>query len=298
MKEEIGFVGLGNMGAPMAQRMQAAGFPLVVYDTNVDATEILSRNGAVVASSLQEMSEKVRTIFLSLPTPDVVKRVAQDLRGNALVRVVDLSTTGPEAARKMAKDFAERDVNWLDSPVSGGVSGAVAGTISVMFSGQRKDFDELLPALESIGKPFYIGDTAGLAQTMKLVNNMLSATAMAATAEALCMGAKCGIDPGVMLDVINVSSGRNTATMDKFPNRVMTGTFDSGFATGLMCKDARLFVQTAGEIGFDVPACAAVLTQWETAVEKLGGDSDFCRIAELAEQRAGITLRAKETEKV
>jgi 3-hydroxyisobutyrate dehydrogenase-like beta-hydroxyacid dehydrogenase len=294
MKEEIGFVGLGNMGAPMAKRMLAAGFPLVVFDSNPAAIKEFTRNGAAAVNSVQEMSERVQTIFLSLPTPDVVKRVAEDLSGQALVRVVDLSTTGPEASRQLAQDFAKRDVRWLDSPVSGGVSGAVAGTISVMFSGQSEDFNDLRPALESIGKPFYIGGSAGLAQMMKLVNNILSATAMAATAEALAMGAKSGIDAEVMLDVINVSSGRNTATMDKFPNRVLTGSFDTGFSTGLMCKDARLFVQTAKESGFDVPACAAMLTQWEAAVEKLGGDSDFSRIAELAEQRAGVTLRAKE----
>lgn len=296
MQEELGFVGLGNMGAPMAARMQAAGLSLVVHDTNAAATQRFVDNGATAVDSLRELADRVGTIFLSLPTPDVVRRVAQGLEGRALVRVVDLSTTGPEASRAIAADLAGRNVRWLDSPVSGGVSGAVAGTISVMFSGPRQDFNDLRAPFEAIGKPFYIGDSAGLAQTMKLVNNMLSATAMAVTAEALSMGVRSGLDPKVMLDVINVSSGRNTATMDKYPNRVLTGSFDAGFTTGLMSKDVRLFVETAKTLGLDVAACSAVLAEWDRALEELGPDSDFCRIAELAESRAGVSLRAKERE--
>lgn len=291
MTPSIGFIGLGNMGGPMVRRLLAAGFDVVVHDTNPAAVAAAEAGGARPAATPAELAGQVATVFLSLPTPAIVATVARALRGAALRRVVDLSTTGPQMARDLASDLGARGVRWLDSPVSGGVGGAVAGTLAVMFSGPGADFAELEPALTAMGKPFYIGAEPGLAQTMKLVNNCLSAGAMALSSEAVVMGAKAGIDPRVIVEVINAGSGRNTATMQKFPQSILPGTFDYGFATGLMHKDVALFMRTAEELGLDLPGCRAVLAAWDEALAALGPESDFTRIVTLAEAKAGVEAR-------
>lgn len=291
MHRTIGFVGVGNMGKPMAERLVAAGFDLVVYDTNADAVAALVAKGARRAASTADLADQVETVFLSLPTPPIVETVAKGLQGKALRRVVDLSTTGPQKSRDLSAELGARNVRWLDSPVSGGVGGAVAGTLAVMFSGPQADYDDLQDALKALGKPFYIGAEPGLAQTMKLVNNCLSAAAMTLSSEAVVMGVKAGIDARTVVDVINASSGRNTATMQKFPQSILNGNFDYGFHTGLMQKDVALFVRTAEEMGLDLPGCRSVLTAWDEALAKLGAGSDFTRIVTITEERAGVQAR-------
>jgi len=291
MHRTIGFVGVGNMGKPMAERLVAAGFDLVVYDTNADAVAALVAKGARRAASTADLADQVETVFLSLPTPPIVETVAKGLQGKALRRVVDLSTTGPQKSRDLSAELGARNVRWLDSPVSGGVGGAVAGTLAVMFSGPREDFDDLQDMLKALGKPFYIGAEPGLAQTMKLVNNCLSAAAMTLSSEAVVMGVKAGIDARTVVEVINAGSGRNTATMQKFPQSILNGAFDYGFHTGLMQKDVALFVRTAEELGLDLPGCRSVLAAWDEALEKLGAGSDFTRIVTLTEERAGVQAR-------
>jgi 3-hydroxyisobutyrate dehydrogenase-like beta-hydroxyacid dehydrogenase len=204
---------------------------------------------------------------------------------------VDLSTTGPKTAAGIARALADNGIRWIDSPVSGGVGGARAGTLAVMFSGPKADFEDLQPALEVIGKPFYIGADAGLAQTMKLVNNMLSAAAMALSSEAIAMGAKAGLRPSVMVDVINAGSGRNTATMQKFPQSILPRSFDYGFSTGLMFKDVDLFRAEAEAMGLDLKACKVVCEIWQEALDSFGANADFTHVVELAERAAGVKIR-------
>ncbi|MFC6486510.1 NAD(P)-dependent oxidoreductase [Nitratireductor sp. GCM10026969] len=300
MSETFGFIGLGNMGAPMAQNILRAGFPLVVHDARESAVESFVKQGAGSAASPSELASTVETIFLSLPTPPIVEAVALGENGIAsgskVKRVVDLSTTGPYMAASLAERLKERGVRWIDSPISGGVAGAKAGSVAVMFSGQREDFTDLTSVLEAIGKPFYVSDKPGLAQTMKLVNNMLSAAAMVLSSEAIVMGAKAGLDPKIMVDVINAGSGRNTATMQKFPNSILPRTFDYGFATGLMHKDVQLFMQEAERMGLSLEACRTVLDAWQKAVDTLGPDSDFTRIVTLEEKKYGVEIRGRSAE--
>lgn len=297
MSETLGFIGLGNMGAPMAGRLIDAGHSLVVHDVRSSAVESFVERGAERASSPAELASRVETILLSLPTPPVVEAVARGdnglASGDKVKRIVDLSTTGPQVAESIGATFKERGVRWLDCPVSGGVGGAKAGTVAVMFSGPRADYDDLLPALQVIGKPFYIGDKPGLAQMMKLVNNCLSAAAMALSSEAVVAGAKAGIPPKVMIDVINAGSGRNTATSQKFPQSILPGTFDYGFATGLMHKDVKLFIEEAKRMGLSLEGCQVVFDIWQRTLDKLGPDSDFTRIVTLMEEEAGVEVRAE-----
>ncbi|HEX7072425.1 MAG TPA: NAD(P)-dependent oxidoreductase [Hyphomicrobiaceae bacterium] len=295
MSETFGFIGLGNMGRPMAGRLIDAGHSLVVHDVRESAVVDFVGRGAKKANSPAELASMVETIFLSLPTPPVVEAVAVGenglMSGEKVRRVVDLSTTGPQTAESISEKFQSRNIRWLDCPVSGGVGGAKAGTVAVMFSGPSADYEDLLPVLKVIGKPFYIGDKPGLAQMMKLVNNCLSAAAMALSSEAVVMGAKAGIPAKVMIDVINAGSGRNTATLQKFPQSILPGTFDYGFATGLMHKDVSLFMQEARRMGLSLEGCQVVFDIWQKALDKLGPDSDFTRIVTLMEEQAGVEVR-------
>jgi 3-hydroxyisobutyrate dehydrogenase-like beta-hydroxyacid dehydrogenase len=291
---DIGFIGLGNMGAPMARRLIEGGHRLVVYDTRNDAVAPLVALGAEVASSPADVADRVETVMASLPTPAIVTKVATGeggvIHGKRVRRFVDLSTTGSRVAIENAAALATKNIVQLDSPVSGGVAGAVKGTLAVMVSGQAADIDIVKDALAVFGKVFVIGNKAGMAQTMKLANNFLSAAALAATSEAVVMGVKAGLDPAVMVDVINAGSGRNTASTDKFPKSILPRSFDAGFATALMLKDVRLALEESKALGVPNDVMSAVAQLWETANSEIGGDKDFTTIIQPVERRAGVTV--------
>jgi 3-hydroxyisobutyrate dehydrogenase-like beta-hydroxyacid dehydrogenase len=186
--------------------------------------------------------------------------------------------------------LAKRNIVQLDSPVSGGVGGAEKGTLAVMVSGPAADFEAVKAALEVIGKVFFIGTKPGSAQTMKLANNLLSATAVVATSEAVVMGVKSGLDAGVMIDVINAGSGMNTASRDKFPRSILPRTFDFGFATGLMVKDVRLCLEEAKALGLSMEVAEAVGRLWEVVIRDMGAESDFTAAIQPIEKAAGVVV--------
>ena len=294
---DIGFIGLGNMGQPMARRLIEAGHKLVVYDTRNDAVAPLVAMGAQLASSPADVADRVETVMASLPSLQISEKVATGeggvIHGKRIKRFVDLSTTGSSVAAKIAAALVKKNIIQIDSPVSGGVGGARKGTLAVMVSGPKAEIDLVKDVLAVFGKVFVIGEKPGMAQTMKLANNFLSATAMAATSEAIAMGVKAGLDPAVMIDVINAGSGRTTASDQKFPQSILPRTFDYGFATALMLKDVRLCFDEAK--GFSVPNAVmrAVLDQWETTNAEYGGESDFTSIVKMIEKRAGVIVGAE-----
>jgi 3-hydroxyisobutyrate dehydrogenase-like beta-hydroxyacid dehydrogenase len=212
------------------------------------------------------------------------------IHGKCIKRLVDLSTTGSRVAAEIFHALAKKNIVQIDSPVSGGVGGASKGTLAVMVSGPKAEVDALKDVLSVFGRVFVIGEKPGMAQTMKLANNFLSATAMAATAEAVAMGVKAGLDPKVMIDVINAGSGRTTASDGKFPQAILPRTFNYGFATALMLKDVRLCVEEARALGVPDEVMSAVLDQWEITNSEFGGDSDFTSIVKMIEKRAGVTV--------
>ncbi len=295
--KDLGFIGLGNMGAPMASRLLDAGFSLTVFDTRAAALQPFVARGAIAAPSPAAVASAVETVLVSLPTPAIVRQVALGeggvASGKKVKTFVDLSTTGPRAAQEIAAELATRNIVAVDSPVSGGVAGAVKGTLAVMVSGPKDRHDALLPALQAIGKVFYLGEKPGLGQMMKLANNLLSATAMAISCEAMVMGVKAGLDPKVMVDVINAGSGRNSATQEKFPRSILPRTFDYGFATGLMYKDVKLCLEEAQALGVPMWVASAVQQLWLVAERKLGPESDFTRVIEVLEQWAGVEVKGK-----
>jgi 3-hydroxyisobutyrate dehydrogenase-like beta-hydroxyacid dehydrogenase len=296
MAMEIGFIGLGNMGGPMSRRLVEAGHKLTVFDTRAAAMEPLVKLGAVAARSVADVADRVETVMTSLPSLEIGKRVAvgEDglIRGNRVRRYVDLSTTGSKAAIETAEIMKQRGIVQIDCPVSGGVAGAEKGTLAVMVSGPRDEIEQIRPALEVFGKVFVCGEKPGLAQSMKLANNFLSATGMAASCEAIAMGVKGGLDPALMVEVINAGSGMNTGTTQKFPRSVLPGTFDYGFGMGLMVKDVRLFLAEAEMFGIPAEVAQAVGRIWEKALKENGADSDFTTIARTIEKGAGVEMRA------
>jgi 3-hydroxyisobutyrate dehydrogenase-like beta-hydroxyacid dehydrogenase len=212
------------------------------------------------------------------------------IEGKRVKRFIDLSTVGSHMATKIHSLLAKKNIVQLDSPVSGGVGGAEKGTLAVMVSGPRADFDTAKPALDVIGKVFFIGEKPGSAQTMKLANNFLSATAVVATSEAVVMGVKAGLDPSVMIDVINSGSGLNTASRDKFPRAILPRTFDFGFATGLMVKDVRLALEEMKSLGLSMEVAEAVGRLWEVIIKDQGPDSDFTEAIKPIEKAAGVIV--------
>jgi 3-hydroxyisobutyrate dehydrogenase-like beta-hydroxyacid dehydrogenase len=283
------------MGGPMASRLIDAGHRLIVFDTSAAATDALGARGAQVAASAADVASAAPIVFLSLPTPNVVETVALSpgglLSGTAVRIVVDVSTTGPGVASKVARGLAERDVTYVDSPVSGGIAGATKGTLAVMVACPKETYDEVQPLLQNFGKTFYTGEKAGLAQTAKLANNLLAAAALVVSSEAVVMGVKAGLDPKVLIDIINAGSGRNSATQDKFPRSVLPRTFDFGFATGLSYKDVRLCVDEAEALGVPMVVGAAVRQMLAVTQAKFGADSDFTCIAKVIEEWAGVEIR-------
>ncbi len=294
---DIGFIGLGNMGQPMARRLIEAGHTLIVYDTRNDATAPLVALGAQLASSPADVADRVETVMASLPSLQISEKVATGeggvIEGKRVKRFVDLSTTGSRVAVKIANALAKKGIAQIDSPVSGGIGGARKGTLAVMVSGLRPEIDLVKDALAVFGKVFIVGEKPGMAQTMKLANNFLSATAMAATSEAVAMGVKAGLDPAVMIDVINAGSGRTTASDGKFPQAILPRTFNYGFATALMLKDVRLCVEEAKNLDVPDDVMRTVLDRWELTNSEFGGDSDFTSIVKMIEKRAGVTVGKK-----
>lgn len=293
--QSIGFVGVGRMGGPMAGRLLDAGYRVCVYDLSAAATAPLVARGAQLATSPADVASQAEVVLLSLPTPDIVKAVVLGadgvMAGTRVRTVVDLSTSGPAAAKVVAAALAERGITLVDSPVSGGVSGAAAGTLAVMVSCPQATLPLVEPVLRVFGKLFYTGALPGLAQTAKLANNLMAAAALVITSEAVAMGVKAGLDARVLIDIINAGSGRNSASVDKFPRAVLPGTFDFGFATGLSYKDVRLCVDESEAMGVPMVCGAAVRQMLAITTARFGADSDFTSIAKVLEEWAGVEMR-------
>lgn len=294
---DIGFIGAGNIGFPIVRRLIGAGHRLFVHDLNPIPLKRLQAEGATIVPSPAQVAHSAELVMASLPTPQSVHLIVSGkeglVNGSKIKCFVDLSTTGPTVAKQVAAELESRGIVQLDAPVSGGARGAEAGTLAVMVSGKRKQFEACEPVLRALGRVFYVGEEPGLGQTMKLVNNYLSAAVLALTAEATVMGVKSGLDPEKMIEVLNSGSGRNGATVDKFPKSVLTGTFDYGFSAGLMYKDVSLFAQEAEKLGSPTWIGTMVRQMWQFTCSQLGPDADFTRIVQINEQWAGVQVRAR-----
>ncbi len=272
----------------MAANLAKSGVPMVVFDKA--GAEGRAPPGADEAASAADVARRVDAIFLSLPDGPVVDAVVGEIAaaaGRRATTVIDLSTVGIDAARRAAERCAQAGMTYVDCPVSGGRAGAVAATIAVMWAGPSDLLAVHRPALGAIARNvFHVGDAPGQGQAMKLLNNFLSATATAATGEAMLFGLSQGLDLETMLAVVNVSTGESYASREKFTKRVLTGTFDSGFATALMAKDVTLYADSVAAAG--TPADQATLTAdlWRRADAALPG-SDHVEMYKYQRDGAG-----------
>jgi 3-hydroxyisobutyrate dehydrogenase len=271
------FIGLGQMGARMAARLVDAGHTLVGFDAAGTAERL--PDGATAADSLADALGQADVALLSLPDGPVVEAVAGEIAATGWKGCVfDHSTIGPEAAVRAHGRLADAGITYLDAPVSGGTRGAAQGTLAMMVSGERALYEQAEPALKEMAKNlFYIGPDPGQGQTMKLLNNLLSGVAMVATSEAVLFGEAHGLDPEVMVSVLNVSSGQNTASSDKFPTRILNGRYDAGFTIDLLSKDVSLYLAEADRIGAHEKVARQVGETLAAMREAMPG-ADFTRI--------------------
>ncbi len=288
----LGFIGVGRMGAPMVRRLMAAGHAVTVHDPNAAAVADLVAAGATAAEGPATLADRAEIVFLSLPTPEIVQAVASGLAGGKALRiVVDLSTTGPRGAKALAEGLARHGIGCVDCPVSGGVAGAENGKLSLMAAGADAHFTEVEPLLLTFGKVTHVGQEPGQAQLIKVINNLMSVTALAIASEGLVLAQKAGLDPAVLMQVVNTGSGRSNASEDKVPKYVLTRSFDFGFALGLSAKDVRLCLDEAEALGVPMIVGQAARQVLTIAKGMLGPEGDLSELIKPMEQWAGVEVR-------
>jgi 3-hydroxyisobutyrate dehydrogenase-like beta-hydroxyacid dehydrogenase len=249
--------------------------------------------GAQVAVSIAAAAAAADVVMASVPGPADAKAAASAVAAAGGARIfVDLSTSGPAAAQAIHGILAPAGIAAIDAPVSGGVKGAASGKLAIMASGPRAALEKVQPLLAELGKVFLVGEKAGLGQTVKLANNLMSAASLAIAAEAMTMGVKAGVDPAVMLDILNASSGRNSATQDKIPKHVLNRKFDFGFANALSFKDVRLCLEEAEALGVPMVVGAAVRQMLSITQQTFGKDADCTDLVRVVEQWADCEIRA------
>lgn len=282
----VGFIGLGQMGGPMAANLAKGGNTLLGFDAA--GTQSRLPPGGEAAGSVAKVAAGAETVFLSLPDGKVSESVGLEMLaapGRRVKAVIDTSTIGHAAAERIAAKLADAGIAYIDAPVSGGVRGAVAATLAIMVACPAPLFESLKPTLGLVAKNvFHVGEKPGQGQAMKMLNNFLSSVAMAATSEAVSFGLARGLQMGTMLDVLNVSTGQNTATSDKFPRQIAPGTFAAGFATRLMAKDVRLYRDGVHETGTARSIGDLAAEIW-SACEQAMPDSDFTEIFKFVQDK-------------
>lgn len=285
----VAFVGLGKMGLPMAGRLVAAGVPTRGFDVGPAAREAFAAAGGAVARSAATAVAGASTVVLMLPDSGVVEAVLDDPEVAAAlepgVTVVDMSSSEPARTRALAARLAARGAVMIDAPVSGGVARAVTGELAVMAGGEEADVRRAEPLLERFGRVYRCGGV-GSGHAVKALNNLMSATHLLVTSEAILAGERFGLDAARVLEIVNASSGRSGSTENKWPRFVLPGTYDSGFGLRLMLKDMRIAVDLAEQVGLPSRLGADAVELWARAAEELPADADHTEIARWLAGRA------------
>ncbi|HEY1777953.1 MAG TPA: NAD(P)-dependent oxidoreductase [Solirubrobacteraceae bacterium] len=290
----VAVIGLGRMGLPMASRLAAAGYRLRGYDVSQQAREAASAlDGALIAESPSAAAAGADAVVLMLPSSSHVRSVLIDdgvLDSLAPgVALIDMSSSEPLETRKLAQQAGERGVELVDAPVSGGVRGALEGTLTIMVGGSVEAVEACRPLLETIGKTVRHVGGVGAGHALKALNNMLSAAHLLASCEALAIGRAFGLDPNVLVETINVSTGRSASTERKLPEFILTETYDAGFAMSLMVKDVGIAVALGEELGVPAGLAQRTLALWQEAVAALGGSVDHTAIARWVDAAEGAS---------
>lgn len=297
-RQVAGFIGLGAMGGAIARRLAQAGVMLHVHDPDAGRMAALQALGACVHDSPRSVADAAEIVYACLPGAAVSRQVACDetgvIQGKAMRIYVETSTIGRQPMRDIAAALAARGKTLVDAPVSGGPRGADAGTLAIILSGSPQALAAVRPQVRAMGKSlFEVGDEPGQAQMMKLVNNLISAANMVSAYEALVLGAKAGLDPDQMVAVINASTGRNSATQDKVPKSILTGSFDYGATIRTIHKDVSLGLAEAENLHVPMWLGQVVRQSWEFAMTQGGADLDFTALIQYMESWAGVEVRSR-----
>ena len=297
ISEQIGFIGLGNMGVPMAGRLIDGGCSLIVNDIRRDAARPLLARGAAWAASPAEVAAAAQTVITILPTSREVREVLLGTKGllDALrpgSLVLEMTSADPSVTRELEREVAARGSALIDAPVSGGVRGAVEGTLAIMVGGDPALLERARPLLARMGKNIFHAGPVGAGHAIKLVNNMCSGGILALTIEAVAMAARAGVDPTRAVEILQASSGRSNASDNKFPRFILNGAFDAGFAIRLMMKDLDGYGRLAQEAGVPSPVARAAAEVFRVAMARGMAEQDHTAIARLIEEWAGVSLRS------
>lgn len=289
----VGFVGIGNMGWPMAANLVRAGFDVVVCDTAAGrATSFAREVGGRAAATAADAAAGAGVLVTMLPTSahvvPVIHEVQSSLPAGAVV--VEMSSGVPSVTRALAADLDGRGVCLVDCPVSGGVARAVTGELSIMAGGDADALARVAPVLAALGTSVHHCGGVGTGQAMKSLNNLVSAGGFLIGIEALLIGQRCGLEPDRMIEVLNASSGTNNSTQNKYAQFVLTRAFDSGFGLDLMAKDLGIAVDMAREAGVAVPFSATCAALWASATGLLGPGRDHTEMARFSEAIGGLEL--------
>jgi len=281
----IGFIGLGDMGRPLALRLLRAGFSLVVCDRNPVVVEEFFAAGAVAVTTPREVASQAPLVITCLPTPDICREVAYGegglIEGTAIRWHVELSTAGYPCMRDLAENLGAKGIEVLDAPVSGGPRGEARGRLICFVAASQDAFDHARPVLTALSdKLFHVGHVPGQSQVLKLANNLLGAANLAIASEMVNMARKAGIEPQTAIDVMNVSTGRNRATEEIFESEILSGNFGLGAKLSILQKDVSLAIREADRLGVTHTASDGVRSVWEAAVAAGHGSEDLSRIYE------------------
>jgi 3-hydroxyisobutyrate dehydrogenase-like beta-hydroxyacid dehydrogenase len=292
---EAGYLGVGNMGQPMAAKLLDAGHSLTIFDISEPAMRPLLERQARRAASPQELGDRSEIVFVSLPTLAVFRAAVLGpnglIHGGALKVLVNTCTVGVPFVKEVEEAMAARGVTVVDCPISGGPAGARAGTLSVMVSGAPEAIERVRPLISLWGSTLTIaGDKPGAAQVLKLTNNILFAVSLAATSEAFVMGAKGGLDPEVMVNAINAGSGRNGATQTVIPTVVLDRSFDYGAALHILMKDIDLAIAQGEELGVPMWVCQTARLVYKHAIFQGSADDDISTLVRHVERGAGFEM--------
>jgi 2-hydroxy-3-oxopropionate reductase len=292
---DAGYLGVGNMGQPMAGKLMDGGHSLTIFDINESALRPLLERQARRAASPKDLADTCEIVFVSLPTLAAFRAVAFGpeglVHGGKMKLLVNTCTVGVPFVSEIVQGMAAKGVTVVDCPISGGPPGARAGTLSVMVSGDPAAVDRVRPMISLWGRTLTVaGDKPGAAQVLKLTNNILSAVALAATAEAFVMGAKGGLDPEVMVSAISAGSGRNSAVESKFPLSVLTRSFDFGAEMHILMKDIDLAIAQGEDLGVPMWVCQAARLVFKHAMFQGAAQEDLTAIVKYVERGAGFEI--------
>ena len=292
MVERIGFVGIGHMGAPMSANIAAKGKPLTIYDVDQARTkDHAAKIGATSAASLAELGEASDIIVCMLPTGAIVRKVMESGLADALAPgslVIDMSSSVPTGSRDLHAWLAEKDIRFVDAPVSGAVPRATTGTLAIMVGAENDaDFERAEPVLNCMGDRIFRTGGIGTGHAMKALNNYTAAAGFAAASEALIMGSQFGLDPNTALEIMNVSTGRNFSTESTIGQNVLNGAFKSGFGLALLTKDVKIAADLSKDLGANLPLVAQTSAWWDRALGELGGEKDHTEAYTVWEKAAG-----------